>query len=74
MVKNYYHLIKSLIEYSSPNRKIVIIGDMLELGKNEKKYHESIAKSLDNKNISAIFAFGKLSRHTIKNITNKNIH
>jgi UDP-N-acetylmuramoyl-tripeptide--D-alanyl-D-alanine ligase len=66
--------IKTLIEHSSSNRKIIIIGDMLELGKNEKKYHENIAKLLDNKKITAIFAFGKLSKHTIKSITNHHIH
>ena len=66
--------IKNLIEHPSANRKIVIIGDMLELGKNEEQYHKNIAKSLNHKNISAIFAFGKLSRHTIKNISNQHIH
>ena len=66
--------IKTLIEYPTINRKIVVIGDMLELGKNKKKYHEDIAKLLDNENINAIFAFGKFSEDTIKNIFSNHIH
>ena len=66
--------IKTLIEYPTTNRKIVVIGDMLELGKNKKKYHKDIAKLLDNENINAIFAFGKLSEDTIKNIFSNHIH
>ena len=66
--------IKTLIEYSTTNRKIIVIGDMLELGENKKKYHEDIAELLDDKKINAIFAFGKLSKHTIKNIYSSHIY
>ena len=73
-IESMQYGIKNLIEYPSTNRKVVVIGDMLELGENEEQYHKNIAKSLNHENISAIFAFGKLTRYTIKNISNQHIH
>ena len=44
---------------SKSNRKIVLLGDMLELGKFSKKLHIDAAKTINNTNISKVYVFGK---------------
>ena len=46
-------------------RKISILGDMLELGKNKIEFHNQIGKILVNKKIDVVFAYGKLSKNII---------
>jgi UDP-N-acetylmuramoyl-tripeptide--D-alanyl-D-alanine ligase len=58
--------IENLIINFKENRKIVVIGDMLELGSDEKKYHQNLGAILLKYDIFAVFSFGELS----KNITN----
>ena len=40
-------------------RKIVLLGDMLELGKFSKKLHLEAAKIVNNTNINRVYVFGK---------------
>ncbi|MDQ0273225.1 UDP-N-acetylmuramoyl-tripeptide--D-alanyl-D-alanine ligase [Cytobacillus purgationiresistens] len=40
--------------------KILVLGDMLELGPDEEKYHFDIGKSICGENIDAVFTFGRL--------------
>lgn len=42
-------------------RKILVLGDMLELGPNEVKFHYEIGKALDPEKIQFVFTFGKLA-------------
>ena len=49
-------------------QKLVLLGDMLELGDIDKDHHRSLGKYLSDKNIDAVFAYGNLIRHTIKAI------
>jgi UDP-N-acetylmuramoyl-tripeptide--D-alanyl-D-alanine ligase len=42
-------------------RKILVLGDMLELGPNEVKFHYEIGKALNPENIQFVFTFGKLA-------------
>lgn len=44
------------------NKKVLVLGDMLELGDKEIEFHEEIAKSIDTSKIHSVFTFGNLSR------------
>lgn len=39
--------------------KIVVLGDMLELGKDSEKFHRDLAKILKNMNLAYVYLFGK---------------
>ncbi len=59
---------------SSPNtkgRKVCVIGDMLELGKNSFKYHHKIADILIKSNIGYVYTVGKESKIINKKLKNK---
>lgn len=44
------------------NKKVLVLGDMLELGDKENEFHEEIAKSIDTSKIHSVFTIGNLSR------------
>ncbi|MBN6888596.1 UDP-N-acetylmuramoyl-tripeptide--D-alanyl-D-alanine ligase [Cytobacillus horneckiae] len=41
-------------------KKILVLGDMLELGPEEEKFHFEIGKSICAENIDAVFTYGRL--------------
>jgi len=43
-------------------RKVAILADMLELGKDELKFHKEMGKAAAEKGIDALFLYGKLSK------------
>lgn len=43
--------------------KIVVLGDMLELGKDEEAYHREIGEELDPNKIKYVFTYGPLATH-----------
>ncbi|MBC8256907.1 MAG: UDP-N-acetylmuramoyl-tripeptide--D-alanyl-D-alanine ligase [Candidatus Marinimicrobia bacterium] len=58
--------INNLTSLYEGKRKIAVIGDMLEMGELEKDHHQTLGKYLSEKKVDAVFAFGDLTRHTIK--------
>lgn len=46
--------------------KIVVLGDMLELGKDEIKYHQQIGDELDPRKIKYVFTYGELGKYIAK--------
>lgn len=56
---------------SSKNRKIVVLGDMLELGKDTKKFHINILDHLIKNNIKDVFIYGELMRNLYKSVSNR---
>lgn len=44
------------------NKKVLVLGDMLELGDHEHEFHEEIAKSIDSSKIHSVYTIGNLSR------------
>lgn len=52
-------LLSTLPGYS---KKILVLGDMLELGEEEEQFHFDIGKSLNPEKIDYIFTYGKLGR------------
>ena len=64
-----YDSMKAGLEYLnsvSGNRKIAILGDMLELGEYEKKMHEKVGEEVAKNNIDILITIGNAS----KNIAN----
>ncbi|MDR1333979.1 MAG: UDP-N-acetylmuramoyl-tripeptide--D-alanyl-D-alanine ligase [Holosporaceae bacterium] len=59
--------IESLSKYQN-SRKILVIGDMLELGKNEVFYHENLSATLDKFGIDIVFACGHLAKKLFDNL------
>lgn len=51
----------SSYQYDAP--KIAVLGDMLELGDNEVRFHQEISMLLNDLNINRIYTIGHLSRH-----------
>lgn len=43
--------------------KILVLGDMLELGEEEVQYHEKIGESISKNDIDCVFTYGKLGKH-----------
>ena len=66
--------LQTLSSYPSSKRKIAVIGDMLELGFNEKKYHEKLGKYLNKHELDAVFAYGNLTKYTISTMHGSNTH
>ena len=50
------------------NKKFLLIGDMLELGKYSKKLHIEIAKYINNSQISKTYVFGDHIKHTFNKL------
>ena len=48
------------------NQKILILGDMLELGKKTMFFHKNLAKYINNSNIDKVFVIGKSILETYK--------
>ncbi|MCM8786115.1 MAG: UDP-N-acetylmuramoyl-tripeptide--D-alanyl-D-alanine ligase [Candidatus Omnitrophica bacterium] len=61
---NPYSLKNSLLSFERKRieKKIAILGDMAELGKFSKFYHQYIGKLIKNLRINIIFTFGKESK------------
>ena len=49
-------------------KKIFVMGDMLELGKEELEKHEEISKAINNSSINTFLTYGELSKSTFDNV------
>jgi len=47
-------------------KKVVVFGDMLELGKEEKKFHLELGRFISNLKIDYLIGVGKLSKQLVK--------
>ena len=62
---NYY-------ERKNNVQKLVLLGDMLELGKKSKKLHRALSTTINKSDIDKVFVYGKHIRETFKFLsTNK---
>jgi UDP-N-acetylmuramoyl-tripeptide--D-alanyl-D-alanine ligase len=50
-------------ELQGYDRKILVLGDMLELGPNEKQFHEEIGKEINPRAIDFVFTYGELGQY-----------
>ena len=54
------------------HRKLVLLGDMLELGKKSKKFHRTLSVIINRSNIDKVFVCGKYIKETFNYLsTNK---
>jgi len=51
--------------------KILVLGDMLELGPSEEEFHTKIGESINPEKIDYLFTFGKLGEHIAKGAKTK---
>ena len=61
---NNFHKINTRL-----SRKIVLLGDMLELGKFSKKLHQKAALDINSKNINKVYVYGQDIIYTYNKIT-----
>ena len=54
--------------YKENNKKFLLIGNMLELGKYSKNLHMKIAKYINKSKISKTYVYGKLTKHTFNKL------
>ncbi len=55
--------IEILSNVTKYERKILILGDMLELGANSEKYHSSLSKNIYANDITEVYTIGKLMKN-----------
>ena len=53
---------------SNGGKKILVLGDMLELGKNSIQEHVNISHTINTSSIDILLTYGKLTEHTCNNI------
>ncbi|PEO58813.1 UDP-N-acetylmuramoyl-tripeptide--D-alanyl-D-alanine ligase [Bacillus wiedmannii] len=53
--------IETLQTLNTYNKKMIVIGDMLELGKKAETYHREIGKMLNEESIQYVFTYGELA-------------
>jgi len=63
--------IMRLSKIESKNRKILVVGDMLELGDSKIDEHVKIGKLINNSNIDIVLTFGDIVEYTFKELNNK---
>lgn len=56
--------IETFQELTQYNKKILVLGDMLELGDEAEGYHREIGKIINPRKIDYLFTYGPLSMHT----------
>jgi UDP-N-acetylmuramoyl-tripeptide--D-alanyl-D-alanine ligase len=55
--------IKTFEELSGYSRKYLVLGDMLELGKQEHEYHREIGRNIDPEKIDYVYTVGTLGKY-----------
>lgn len=58
------------MSYRSAKRKILVVGDMLELGKDAPHMHANISATIDKYKIDKVFACGPLTKYLFDNLQN----
>ena len=54
--------------YKKNNKKFLLIGNMLELGKYSKRLHIKIAKYINNSKINKAYVYGDQTKHTFNKL------
>jgi UDP-N-acetylmuramoyl-tripeptide--D-alanyl-D-alanine ligase len=63
--------LETMNKFSSSSGKIIILGDMLELGKKTESEHRNIGKLIGNYRFDKALFYGPLSKHTYEELKNK---
>lgn len=62
--------VQTMIELRGYKRKILVLGDMLELGLNEIEYHKEIGTQILHSDFDYVFSIGRLSSHITDQLYN----
>lgn len=65
--------IETLQKLNAYKKKMIVIGDMLELGKKAEPYHREIGKMLNEESIQYVFTYGELAK-IVAEEARKNYH
>ncbi|HDR7276412.1 UDP-N-acetylmuramoyl-tripeptide--D-alanyl-D-alanine ligase [Bacillus cereus] len=65
--------IETLQKLNAYKKKMIVIGDMLELGKKGETYHREIGKMLNEESIQYVFTYGELAK-IVAEEARKNYH
>ncbi|MGX5628745.1 UDP-N-acetylmuramoyl-tripeptide--D-alanyl-D-alanine ligase [Bacillus thuringiensis] len=65
--------IETLQKLNAYKKKIIVIGDMLELGKKAETYHREIGEMLNEESIQYVFTYGELAK-IVAEEARKNYH
>lgn len=63
--KSFQRAVESFKEIAKDRRKIIVLGDMLELGEQSRVYHEELGQLLASQKIDAVISVGPLSRFAL---------
>ncbi len=63
-LKNFNDIKKKFKE-----KKILILGDMLELGKHSRYLHKNLSKSINNTDIDKVYIYGKYAKYVFDGLT-----
>ncbi|GER68406.1 UDP-N-acetylmuramoyl-tripeptide--D-alanyl-D-alanine ligase [Weizmannia acidilactici] len=55
--------IQLIEQFEGAGRRILVLGDMLELGEREAEFHKEVGRELNPGKIDLVFTYGKLGRH-----------
>ena len=72
-MRSSFHIL-SLMAPKDNGRRIMVVGDMGELGGKSKKYHEALAEDVNHSKIDIFFSVGKFSQFLNDRITTKIEH
>ena len=61
----------SSLKRKNKGRKLVFLGDMLELGKKSKKFHKILSNTINKSDIDKVFVYGKYIRETFNSLNKK---
>ncbi len=56
------------VTFRKKDKKFLLIGNMLELGRYAKNLHAKIAKYINNSNINKTYVYGSLTKHTFNKL------
>ena len=54
--------------YTNKNKKIMLLGDMLELGKFSEELHQNVSSFINNSDVDKVYVFGKYIRKAFNKI------
>lgn len=62
-----------LADFNAPGKKIAVLADMFELGKNAPLYHEEVGKYVSKKKPDAVITIGELSENIAREAIKGNV-
>jgi len=69
--RSFQRAVESFSALADGARRIIVAGDMLELGEGARTYHEELGEYMGSSGIDALFAYGPLSAGTARSASNK---